>query len=163
ERTKEIDILNATLINTDIIALSIIGLPGIGKTSLISQLIRQLHTENTPFTAVAWQSLQSVTSKAPPFDWIIDSLLFTLSNGNITTAVTAQDNSLQKIEKLIKILKTKPCLICFDRVETLLKTKQAETAGYFAEDCAEYAWLFKQLTETEHQSKIILISRETLA
>jgi len=163
ERTKEIDILKATLINTDIIGLSIIGLPGIGKTSLISQLIRQLHTENTPFTAVAWQSLQSVTSKAPPFDWVIDSLLFTLSNDDITTAVTAQDNSLQKIEKLIKILKTKPCLICFDRVETLLKTKEAESAGYFADDWAEYMWLFKQLTETEHQSKIIFISRETLA
>jgi DNA polymerase III delta prime subunit len=163
ERTKEIDILKAKLINTDIIALSIIGLPGIGKTSLISQLIRQLHTENTPFTAVAWQSLQSVTSKAPPFDWIIDSLLFTLSNDDITTALTAQDNSLKKIEKLIKILKTKPCLICFDRVETLLKTKEGESAGYFADDCTEYAWLFKQLTETEHQSKIIFISRETLA
>ena len=163
ERTKEIDILKATLINSDIIALSIIGLPGIGKTSLISQLIRQIHTENTPFTTVAWQSLQSVTSKAPPFDWILDSLLFTLSNGDITTAVTPPNNSLQKIEKLIKILKTKPCLICFDRVETLLKTKQAETVGYFADDCAEYAGLFKQLIETEHQSKIIFISQETLA
>ncbi|MFB8794046.1 MAG: hypothetical protein U7126_07430 [Microcoleus sp.] len=32
------------------IAISIVGLPGIGKTTLISQLIRQLHTEKTPFT-----------------------------------------------------------------------------------------------------------------
>ncbi|OCQ91110.1 AAA family ATPase [Oscillatoriales cyanobacterium USR001] len=162
-RTKELEILKATLINSDIIAISIVGLPGIGKTALISQLIRQLHTENTPFTAAAWQSLQSATGKAPPFNSTIDSLLFTLSNGDITTAVTPQDDSLKKIEKLIKIIKATPCLIIFDRAETLLKTKQAQTAGYFADDSAEYPWLFKQLLETEHQSKILFTSRESLA
>ena len=83
-RTKELDILKATIVNSDITAISIVGLPGIGKTSLISQLIRQLHTENTCFTAVVWQSLESATGKAPPFNRIIDSLLFTLSNGDIT-------------------------------------------------------------------------------
>jgi GTPase SAR1 family protein len=145
------------------IAISIVGLPGIGKTTLASQLIRQLHTENTPFASVAWQSLQSATSKAPPFDRTIDSLLFTLSNGDITTAANPQEDCSQKIEKLIKIIKTKPCLIVFDRAETLLKTGEAKAAGYFAEDCAEYAWLFKQLLETEHQSKIIITSRESLA
>jgi hypothetical protein len=54
-------------------------------------------------------------------------------------------------------------LLVFDRAETLLKTGEAKAAGYFAEDCAEYAWLFKQLLETEHQSKIIFTSRESLA
>jgi hypothetical protein len=89
--------------------------------------------------------LQSATGKAPPCDRTIDSLLFTLSNGDITTAVTPQEDSFQKIEKLIKIIKAKPCLIVFDRADTLLKTGEAKAAGYFAEDCAEYAWLFKQL------------------
>jgi NB-ARC domain len=145
------------------IAISIVGLPGIGKTTLVSQLIRQFHTEKTPFTSAAWQSLQSATGKAPPCDRTIDSLLFTLSNGDITAAVTPQDHSFQKIEKLIKILREKPCLIVFDRADTLLKTGEAKAAGYFAEDCAEYAWLFKQLLETEHQSKIIFTSRESLA
>ncbi|MCU0540695.1 MAG: ATP-binding protein [Oscillatoriaceae cyanobacterium Prado104] len=163
QRTKEIDILKTTIINSDIAAISIVGLPGTGKTTLASQLIRQLHTENTPFASAAWQSLQSATSKAPPFDRTIDSLLFTLSNGEITAAVNPQNDSFQKIEKLIKIIKAKLCLIVFDRAETLLKTGEAKAAGYFAEDCAEYAWLFKQLLETEHQSKIIFTSRESLA
>jgi hypothetical protein len=78
------------------IAISIVGLPGIGKTTLISQLIRQLHTEKTPFTCAAWQSLQSATGKAPPCDCIIDSLLFTLSNGDITAAVNPQNDSFKK-------------------------------------------------------------------
>ncbi|MCC3407380.1 MAG: ATP-binding protein [Microcoleus sp. PH2017_10_PVI_O_A] len=145
------------------IAISIVGLPGTGKTTLASQLIRQLHTENTPFASAAWQSLQSATSKAPPFDRTIDSLLFTLSNGEITPAITPQNDYFKKTENLLKILREKPCLLAFDRAETLLQTKEAKTAGYFAADCAEYAWLFKQLLETEHQSKIIFTSRESLA
>jgi hypothetical protein len=69
----------------------------------------------------------------------------------------------KKPKNLLKILKEKPCLLVFDRAETLLKTEEAKAAGYFADNCAEYAWLFKQLLETEHQSKIIFTSRESLA
>ena len=163
QRTKEIDTLKTTIVNSDITAISIVGLPGIGKTSLVSQLIRQLHTENTPFTCAAWQSLESATGKAPPCDRTIDSLLFTLSNGEITAATNTQNDCGKKTENLLKILREKPCLIVFDRADTLLKAGEAKAAGYFAEDCAEYAWLFKQLLETEHQSKIIFTSRESLA
>ena len=163
QRTKEIDILKTTIVNSDITAILIVGLPGIGKTTLISQLIRQLHTEKTPFTCAAWQSLESATGKAPPFDRIIDSLLFTLSNGDLTTAVNPQNDYFKKTENLLKILREKPCLLVFDRAETVLKAGEAKVAGYFADDCAEYAWLFKQLLETEHQSKIIFTSRESLA
>jgi hypothetical protein len=145
------------------IAISIVGLPGIGKTCLVSQLIRQLHTENTPFTCAAWQSLESATGKAPPCDRTIDSLLFTLSNGDITAAVNPQNDYFKKTENLLKILRDKPCLLVFDRADTLLKAPEAKAAGYFADDCGEYAWLFKQLLETEHQSKIIFTSRESLA
>jgi DNA polymerase III delta prime subunit len=158
-RIKELDILKATIINSDITAISIVGLPGIGKTSLISQLIRQLHTENTCFTAVVWQSLESATGKAPPFDRIINSLIFTLSNGDIS----AENDCGKKTENLLKILREKPCLLVFDRADTLLKVGEAKTAGYFSDNCAEYAWLFKQLLETEHQSKILFTSRESLA
>ena len=90
-------------------------------------------------------------------------MLFTLSYGDITAAVNPQNDCGKKTENLLKILRDKPCLLVFDRADTLLKTGEAKAAGYFAEDCAEYAWLFKQLLDTEHQSKILFTSRESLA
>ena len=49
-----------------------------------------------------------------------------------------------------------------DNVETVLQTGKVKRAGYFADECAEYAWLFSQIAETEHQSKVLFTSRETL-
>jgi len=161
--TREIETLKKHLLNPNFIGISIVGLPGIGKTTFASQLIRQLHIETTPFIATAWQTLQTSAGIPPEFPHMIDSLLIALSNTDTTINPSHPNDSHQKIEKLIKLVKEKPCLIVFDSVETILKTGQAQTAGYFAETCTEYAWLFKQLLETEHQSKILFISRESLA
>jgi GTPase SAR1 family protein len=167
-RERELETLKSQILTPDgqanpMTAICIVGLSGIGKTTLTSQLVRHLQSENSPFVAIAWESLQSATGKAPKFEGIIDSLLFTLSRGDITTAITAQDDYYQKTERLIKLLRDQPCLVVIDNVETVLKTRQAEGVGYFADDCIEYAWLFRQLVETEHQSKIIFTSRESLA
>jgi len=167
-RSQELEALKDQLLNPEttanaITSVCVVGLAGIGKTTLASQLVRQLQKENSHFVISAWESLRSATGIAPRFDGIIDSLLCTLSNGEITAAFTVQDDYLKKTEKLVKLLKDKPCLVVLDNVETVLKTCQAAGAGYFANDCAEYAWLFKQLAETEHQSKVIFTSRETLA
>ncbi|MCW6053921.1 ATP-binding protein [Lyngbya sp. CCAP 1446/10] len=173
DRTSHLNTLKTLILNLDNRnpppnAIALVGLPGIGKTTLISQLIRQLQTENNPFVAVAWQSLEFVKNQAPQFDWFLDSLLSALSSADTTFPIqnapsAAPVHTFQKIEKLLKLLKNQPCLIVCDRLETILQFGRAETAGYFAETQSEYAWLFKLLIETAHQSKIIFISRETLA
>lgn len=167
-REHELEALKAQISALDsqanaITVVCIVGLPGIGKTTLASQLVRHLQRENTLFVAAAWESLRSATGRAPKFDGIIDSLLFTLSHGKITAAITAQEDYSKKTDRLVKLLKDQPCLVVLDNIETALKTRQAEGVGYFADDCVEYAWLFKQLVETEHQSKVIFTSRESLA
>ncbi|MEG4851992.1 tetratricopeptide repeat protein [Microcoleus sp. B5-D4] len=167
-RIQELETIKNELLAPDTKAITItsvcvVGLAGIGKTTLTSQLVRQLQSETTHFATVAWESLRSATGIAPGFDWIVDSLLFTLSGGAISTATTVQDDYLKKTARLIELLKKQPCLIVLDNVETVLQTGQANRAGYFAASCPEYAWLLKQLAETEHQSKVIFTCRENLA
>ncbi len=167
-RIEELETIKNQLLDPDtrtitITSVCVVGLAGIGKTTLTSQLVRQLQSETTHFAAAAWESLRSATGIAPGFDWIVDSLLFSLSGGAISSASTVQDDYLKKTARLIELLKKQPCLIVLDNVETVLQTGQANRAGYFAASCAEYGWLFKQLAETEHQSKVIFTCRENLA
>lgn len=167
-RRTELDTLKTLLFDPQtrtltIAAISVVGLAGIGKTTLASQLVRQLHAENAKFVAAAWESLRSATNKPPRFDSIIDSMLFGLSFGRIGAADIILEDYFQKTQRLLQLLKDRPCLLVLDNVETVLSANQAHRAGYFTDECAEYAWLFKQLAETEHQSKIIFTSRETLA
>jgi tetratricopeptide (TPR) repeat protein len=166
-RSREIDTLKSQILDPEtraitITAVCLVGLAGIGKTTLASKLIRELQAENAPFTVAAWETLRSPTGKAPQFDDIINSLLFTLSHGEISAATT-QNDYRQKTELLVRLLKKKACLVVLDNVETVLQTGQAQKTGYFTDDCLEYKWLFNQLVETEHQSKIIFTSRESLA
>lgn len=162
-RWQQLGRLEALLLNPEkqkIKAICILGLPGIGKTTLVNQLVRKLQDENAYFTAAAWEEFPTGMGEPPSFDTITDSLLETLSNGQITQKETAQVDYYKKTERLLKLLKDKPSLVVLDSVEVVLST--GERAGYFATDCVKYRYLFKKLTESEHQSKLIFMSREKM-
>ncbi|OAD24126.1 hypothetical protein THIOM_000017 [Candidatus Thiomargarita nelsonii] len=146
------------------VAVGVVGSPGIGKTLLASKLIRLLHDQAAPFAASAWASLRPDfgAKKPPSFHSITDSLLIALSDGKITSEMTSKDDFREKTNKLLALLKKRPCLVVLDNVESVLKREDTQLAGYFEPDCKDYAYLFDELIKREHQSKIIFTSREAL-
>jgi GTPase SAR1 family protein len=162
-RSEELKEVKSKLLDPEESVIGIIGFPGTGKTTFINQLIRELHKEKNQFSAVAWEVLepQIETGNPPKFKDVLNSLLTWLSKGSITKETTLQDSFAQITERLITLLKNEQCLIVFDNAETVLATEIPENVGYFSSDCVEYSYLFKQLTKSEHNSKVILTSRES--
>jgi WD40 repeat protein len=129
--------------------VAIVGMGGIGKTMLVTQLAKQL-ADRGEFTIVVWRSLR----QAPP---LVDFL------AELIPAIGAQlPNSLQldaMMRYLLVHLREHRCLLIFDNVESIL-SGSGELAGTYRSGNENYGWLFQQLGEGQHQSSILLTSRE---
>lgn len=127
----------------------LLGIGGIGKSTLAAKLVQQIHQE---FQVVVWRSLQN----APPLEeWLESVLPILLREQGEDIAVP---NSLDgKLLKLMEGLRSRRCLLILDNTETILSVGQTgqSRSGYEG-----YSQLFKQIGEASHQSCLLLTSRE---
>jgi WD40 repeat protein len=133
--------------------IAILGIGGVGKTALAARAARLHYHE---FEYVIWRSLRS----APSIDEILIDLFKALP-GEPTSAPFDSFNS--KLLCLINILREHRCLIVLDNVDSVLRSGQDqsyEAAGTYKENYEEYGYLFKKLGEADHQSCLLLTSRE---
>ncbi|MEC4817011.1 MAG: NB-ARC domain-containing protein [Scytonema sp. PMC 1069.18] len=128
--------------------LAILGIGGIGKTSLAAVLANQIIGD---FEYVVWYSLRT----APPIDDTLENLVQFLSNGQ---EIHLPKESEEKISLLIKFLAKQRCLIILDNVETILRS--GESAGYYRKGYEGYGELFRRVVEEPHKSCLIITSRE---
>ncbi|MCC3588481.1 NB-ARC domain-containing protein [Microcoleus sp. PH2017_30_WIL_O_A] len=143
DRTTELQTLSHWLTHQNTRLISVLGLSGIGKTTLVKQFV-DLNLEQ--FDVVIWKNLKLSQS----LDGIITEILTGVNHDSVQP-----DN---KLTQLFNVLRQKKCLIILDDIQELFI--KGDWAGQFKTEYKNYQNLFTMMTEIEHQSSLILISQE---
>lgn len=152
-RETELETLQNWILNQNIRLISVLGLSGIGKTVLVKRFV-DLNLEQ--FEVIIWRSLKYPKS----LDLLINDLL------NVCHVEIFHTTSLpkyldDKFKKIFDLFTNKKCLIILDDVQNIFITGQI--AGQYQPEYQDYQNFFTMISETQHQSNIILISREQCA
>ena len=147
DRTSELQTLTTWILQQNCRLITLIGISGIGKTTLAVQLVQQIKDE---FEYAVWYTLDEF----PTIDKFQSNLIQLFSNSE------KQDLSPtnQKRLPLIKYLQNHRCLIILDDVHNLFCS--GELAGKYKPNYEEYRSLFKQIEKLSHQSCFLLIGWE---
>lgn len=129
--------------------MALLGMGGMGKTSLSIKLAQQLQSD---FKWVIWRSLRN----APPVQEILTELLKLLSNQQ---EIDYPETVEGKISRLLHYLRSQRCLLIFDNVETILQHNDKSKSSYI-EGYEAYGEIFRQMGEIRHQSCLLLTSRD---
>ncbi|MFN6142377.1 MAG: NB-ARC domain-containing protein, partial [Pseudanabaena sp.] len=147
-RTQELETLREWILADRCRVVAILGMGGMGKTALSVKIAEQLQNE---FDYVIWRSLRH----APTFrDKMVDCLKI-LSQQQITTLPA---NFYEQITCLIEYFRKSRCLPILDNFDTLLEYGQGQ--GTYLDGYEAYGELLWRLGETNHQSCVVLTSRE---
>ncbi|WGV26187.1 NB-ARC domain-containing protein [Halotia branconii] len=149
-RTEEIAKLEHWILKDRCQIVAILGMGGMGKTSLCVKLVEQIK-EN--FEYIIWRSLQD----APPVNTLLASLIEFLSDQRETEAVLPEGTA-QRVTRLLYYLRQHRCLLILDNMESILRS--GSRTGRYREGYEGYSELLKRLGQTEQQSCLILTSRE---
>ncbi len=148
-RTDELNVLKKWILEEKCRSIVISGTIGIGKTSLARQLLEQIKGE---FDEIVWQSVGCERSLV---EFIDRNLLPSLSISSLPESPLDLE---ARISLLIEYIRQHRCLIILDDLDRLFSS--GELAGNYANEYREYQELFRRLRETNHQSCLLLLSRE---
>ncbi|MGR3273878.1 NB-ARC domain-containing protein [Acaryochloris marina NIES-2412] len=127
--------------------ISLLGMAGIGKTSLVQKVIHQVQDR---FQRVIWCSLRN----APTFTETFANIVNTdeQATSQWPTSIDAQ------IEILMYYFRQHRCLLVLDNFETILQPGQM--GGIYRPNHQAYGQLLRHLMDSSHQSCVLLTSRE---
>lgn len=128
--------------------VAILGMGGVGKTALAARIAQQVKDS---FDYIFWRSLQN----APPLEHILKQCIPFISNQQ---RIHLPETIDEQISLLISYLRTHRCLLVLDNVESILQARQR--AGLYRESYEQYGRLLQRIGEVQHQSCLLLTSRE---
>jgi WD40 repeat protein/transcriptional regulator with XRE-family HTH domain len=149
-RTEELALLHGWLLKERCRLLAVLGMGGIGKTSLTAKLAQEVALD---FERVYWRSLRDVPS---PGDWLAGAIGF-LSNQQVVPPPT----DVERLTALLQLLRARCCLLVLDNFEILFEPGQQEER--YRAGLAGYGRLLQAVGEANHQSCLLLTSREAPA
>ena len=147
-RTEELAVLERWIVRESCRLVCLFGMGGIGKTSLSVKLAKQIHGE---FDYIIWRSLRN----APPLQELLADVIQFLVIQQETQLPESLDG---RILRLLECLRRHRCLLVLDNVETIMQP--GDRGGGYQVGYEGYGQLLKCLGETDHQSTLVLTSRE---
>lgn len=150
-RVPELSQLNQAILTEHCRLVQILGMAGVGKTVLTTQIAKAVEPE---FERVIWQSLHH----APALQTVLSSILQLLSKQSERVELPTQIEALTRL--LIQQLQNHRCLLILDHFDAILCDKQY--AGYCRPGYEAYNELLRVIAEVPHQSCLLITSREKL-
>ncbi len=146
-RDSELKTLDNWILNQNTRLISVLGISGIGKTTLVKKFVDS-HLQK--FELIIWKSL-----KYPKY------LPLLLNDFLQVCQQEAKEKIDEKLKQLFALLTEKKCLIILDDVQNIFIS--GEFAGQYQTEYQDYQNFLHMMTEIEHQSSLILISQEQCA
>jgi WD40 repeat protein/serine/threonine protein kinase len=147
-RQVEASELRQWLVDDKCRLVGVLGMGGMGKTSLVTHLAEQVKEQ---FEYLIWRSVRN----APPLDELLADWILILSDQQTYDLPEAVD---KRISLLLDYLGQKRCLLVLDNAESILQA--GKKAGHYRAGYEAYGQLLQRVGESRHQSCLLLTSRE---
>ncbi len=149
-RKKELNTLKKWIVRDRARLVVLMGLPGMGKTSLSVKLAEE--TQNQ-FEYVVWRSLRHV----PAISVLLEDLIGTLSSSSQETIPLGEDVN-DSMELLMAQLRTHRYLLVLDNLETLLQS--GTLAGSYGKEYEGYEELLERISTEPLKSCFLMTTQE---
>nr|WP_265338684.1 NB-ARC domain-containing protein [Nodularia sp. LEGE 04288] len=133
----------------------IVGPAGLGKSALVGKLVQALRMGPYEFNSFIWKSV----SYSPLLTDLVADLLKTfayLENHELDLPESIQ----ARTSKLLEYLRSNRCLVILDSAESLLQGDRNTGSNAYGKQYAEYGTFFHRVIEEQHQSCLLLTTRE---